>query len=426
MANVAKRSFLVPTSIKMAGYDDRKQGNIGTHDKLFTKALTIDNGLERFIVITNDLLCVDDDLVKKVTEKINENEKIDEKNIFICASHTHGGPEICQWKFSEDDFSLDYETQKLRKEIIDIIADNAIESLKNLVPVEIGFGNEKCSDVACNRIDKDLPSDCFVNVIELRKFDKSPLCILVNYTCHPTVMGAENLYITADYPGELQKLLEDHFSGQAVAMFINGACGNQSTRFTRRSQNFDEVGRMGNIVYESTIKALNNITDFKSWIEMKSIKTLTDFPQKKLPSYDEAIKVMEKAKMVRENVISSHAEPWKIRKAITKYQGAVATLELIKHIKDGYKIYSYIQLMQLGDILIVGVPVELFVEYGIEIKKISKYKNTIIAGYTNNMLGYVYTPESYHDCDYEAWSSPFGIDTGKFVVETVKELMSLL
>lgn len=426
MANAAKKNLKVPAGITMAGYDDRKQGNIGTHDELFTKALTIDNGIEKFLIITNDLLGVDDQMVKKIAEKININEKLDEKNIFISASHTHSAPEVCQWKLTEDVSSMDYGNQELREEIINTIADNAVLSMKNLIPVEIGFNKEKCSDVACNRIDRNLPSDHFVNVMELRKLDGNPLSIIVNYTCHPTVMGAENLYVSADYPGILQALLENHFSESSAAMFINGACGDQSTRFTRKSQDFAEVYRMGNSVYKSTIKALENITDFKSWMEMKSIKSPVEFPKKKLPSYSEAVKKLEEAKINKEKVVSSDAEPWKIREAVTKYQGAAINLELIKYLKDDYKIYSEIQLMQLGDILIVGVPVELFAEYGIEIKRIPKFKNTIIAGYTNNMLGYVYTPESYRNGDYEACSSIFDEDTGKFIVERVKDLISAL
>ena len=238
-------------------------------------------------------------------------------------------------------------------------------------------------------------------------------------------MSADNLYVSADYPGVLQKLIEDQYP-ESTAMFINGACGNQSTRFTRKSQDFDEVCRMGNSVYKSAAEALKDITDFNSWIEMKSLKEPVEFPKKQLPSYAEALKRFDKAKINKEKAESGNREPWEVRQAVTKYQGAAITLELNKYLKDDFKIYSEIQLMQLGDILIVGVPVELFVEYGSEIKRISKFKNTIIAGYTNNMLGYAYTPESYEDGDYEAWSSIFDINTGKFIVEKVKSLISAI
>lgn len=423
MANTSKISLKVPKGITMAGYDDRKQGNIGTHDELYTKALTIDNGVQKFVIITIDLLGLDDDMVNKITEKINKAEKMDEKNIFICASHTHSAPAVCRWKISEDISSMNDDNKELRNKIIDTIADNAVNSMKSMIPVEIGFGKGICSDVACNRIDKNLPTDHSVNVIELRKQDKNPLCIIVNYTCHPTVMGADNLFITADYPGILQKSIEDHFP-ESTAMFINGACGDQSTRFTRKSQDFNEVFRLGNSVYESTIKALENISDFQSWVDMKTIKEPVEFPKKQLPSYAEALKRLEEAKINKDKAESGKAEPWEIRQAVTKYQGAAITLELIKYLKDDYKIYSELQLMQLGDTLITGMPVELFVEYGNEIKKISGFKNTIIAGYTNNMLGYVYTPESYEDGDYEAWSSIFAINTGNFIIEKVKDLIS--
>ena len=76
--------------------------------------------------------------------------------------------------------------------------------------------------------------------------------------------------------------------------------------------------------------------------------------------------------------------------------------------------------------MIVGVPVELFNDYGFDIKRESDFNNVIIAGYTNGMVGYVYTPESYEDGDYEAWSSPFGKSTGDFITQNVMSLIKIL
>jgi len=68
----------------------------------------------------------------------------------------------------------------------------------------------------------------------------------------------------------------------------------------------------------------------------------------------------------------------------------------------------------------------LFNDYGFLIKEKSKFPNAIIVGYTNGMLGYVYTPQSYEVGDYEAWSSPFHINTGEKLVEKVINLMEEL
>ncbi len=112
-----------------------------------------------------------------------------------------------------------------------------------------------------------------------------------------------------------------------------------------------------------------------------------------------------------------------IRTAITKYQGSVINLDLINAL-DTLDFNLPIQVLKIGNIILAGLPIELFNEYGQIIKEKSKYKNTLTVGYTNGMLGYVYTPESYDKGDYEAWSSPFHKTTGDFIVENVLDIIS--
>lgn len=426
MANASKSVLDIPEGIKMSGYINRKKENIGTHDNLFTKAVTIDNGQEKIVLITNDLLCIDSYIVNNVVSIINKKHDIPEENIFICASHTHSGPDICKWHMGN--YEMDKKHKELKENIINVIAENALTSIENLIPAKIGFGQSICNDVASNRIDKKAVTDNLLHVIKIVDYNDRAICALINYACHPTVLGCDNLYISSDYPGVLQTLIENEYDGECVAMFINGACGNQSTRFTRRSQDFEEVERLGNILYKNSIRAIKGIKQFKNWIDLSSIKEDKKFPRKKLPSKQEALEIYNKAKKEKEKILENKdSEPFDKRIAITRYQGAKITLDNIKNFKEEKEdIVLPIQLIQLGFILIVGIPAELFVEYGLEIKETINFKNVIIAAYTNSMKGYIYTEESYKHGDYEALSSPFDIKTGEVLVKNVKKLISKL
>ncbi|MCC6489608.1 MAG: neutral/alkaline non-lysosomal ceramidase N-terminal domain-containing protein, partial [Candidatus Hydrogenedentes bacterium] len=63
-----------------------------------------------------------------------------------------------------------------------------------------------------------------------------------------------------------------------------------------------------------------------------------------------------------------------------------------------------VQVMQIGPLVIVGIPGELFVEYGLEMKhrvKQGKNRPMILAGYANDYLGYLVTPRAVHTGGYE-------------------------
>ena len=317
LAQVSSTTFHIPKGVYMAGYGDRKEKSLGTHDNLYTKALTISNGEKTVILITNDLLGVDKDIVEKVVSGIRNSINIPEENIFICATHTHSGPDIVLWQVGNQE-SQDSLNEKVKEEIINKVIENAVNSTKNLEPVKIKFGKSKSSEVASNRIDKELPLDDSINIIYIEKENFIPLAILVSYACHPTILGADNLYISADYPGVLQRLIEEHYNNKTQAMFINGACGNQSTRFTRKSQDFMEVERMGRILFEKVLEGILNLEEEKD-LSIESVKKYFSFPKKTLPTCEEAISQYNKAKKEKEKVLKDSKSTQKeIRMAITK------------------------------------------------------------------------------------------------------------
>ncbi len=84
------------------------------------------------------------------------------------------------------------------------------------------------------------------------------------------------------------------------------------------------------------------------------------------------------------------------------------------------------QIFKIGEVEIVAMPVELFVEYGLEIKSKSLSPNTIIAGYANEVLGYVYTKDAAEKGGYEVYDSPFSIEAGEFIINKVLKMEKTL
>jgi len=418
-AGVAKKNFEIPPGFGMGGYGDRQSGNVGTHDSLYTKSLALNDGKNTLVIITNDLLCIDREMTAIIRNKIRHQTGIPEYNILVCTSHTHSGPDL-----NTDGFigiAPHQATEELKAALTNTILENALISREHMRPAGLHFGRSFCSEIAANRIDAALPSDHSVSALQVVDDKKETMAVLINYTCHPTVLGADNLLISADFPGAAERMLEEHFGGKAVALFTNGACGNQSTRFTRKSQDFNEVERMGSLLARSAVEAMENAAICGD-VELRAASRMVELPVRKLPSMKEALEHLKEAEELKDKAIAENRPSSEIRLAVTRYQGAYVTVKMIESGKLYGNLTGEIQVLKIGDIELIGIPVELFVEYGLAMKQKSRSKNPIIVGYANDYLGYVYTQKEAEKGGYEVWTSPFAAEAGDVLVEQVLSL----
>jgi len=81
-----------------------------------------------------------------------------------------------------------------------------------------------------------------------------------------------------------------------------------------------------------------------------------------------------------------------------------------------------VQVHRLGEWYVAAVPCELFAELGFAVKERSHPRHTLIAGWTNGMVGYVPTREALQRGGYEttfADSSRLGPEAGDLLVDAI-------
>src|SRR5204863_8425349 len=66
-------------------------------------------------------------------------------------------------------------------------------------------------------------SDTSVGVLRIDSLDGAPIACIVNYACHPTVLGPAHKLISPDYPGSVREYVEKNTG--ATCLFIQGAAG---------------------------------------------------------------------------------------------------------------------------------------------------------------------------------------------------------
>jgi neutral ceramidase len=70
----------------------------------------------------------------------------------------------------------------------------------------------------------------------------------------------------------------------------------------------------------------------------------------------------------------------------------------------GQERETWLQVMRVGDVAIVGVPAEYFTQLGLDIKNRSPFRHTIIAELANDWIGYLPNLEGHKLGGYQVWT----------------------
>ena len=84
-----------------------------------------------------------------------------------------------------------------------------------------------------------------------------------------------------------------------------------------------------------------------------------------------------------------------------------------------------VQVIAFGDdVAWVSLPGEIFVELGLEIRKKSPFRHTMIAELANGAIGYIPTKQAYEQGNYEPVSARCAKGSGETLVETALKLLA--
>ncbi|MHA1626979.1 MAG: neutral/alkaline non-lysosomal ceramidase N-terminal domain-containing protein [Candidatus Asgardarchaeia archaeon] len=423
---VARFDITPPSVFPLGGYGARKDGvgpSVGVHDPLYAKAFVFSDGDGEYAIIANDVIAVDNELFNEACKRVEEVVGIPSSNIIISATHTHSGPLTATKTYYKIPEKYVQMIENYRRFLIDSWVGLVYVAKENMREGSIGIGVGRCEDVGKNRRDPNGPMDPQVGVIRFNDSEGNFLASIVNYSCHPTVLDAKNLLISADFPGYTNKAIEKVKGG--VSAFINGTQGNISTRYTRRRSTFDEAERLGNILAGEVLKTVEKLETVED-VEISVASKGVEIPLKETLSVEEAEKLVKEAEKKVEELKKSGASPPDIRTAITALEGAnielsIARMGLKPEELDRKFTMTAMRINELG---IVTIPGEMFVEFGLEIKSRSKFDKTFVFGLSNGQTpGYIVTKKAVEEGGYEAWATRLKPEAGIIIRDAALELL---
>lgn len=403
-AGAARREITPPAGLAMDGYSDRTGVSKGVHDPLWVRALVLVTPIYSIIVVSCDLVGIDPSIVKSVRESLAATVP-GNCGIFICATHTHSGPAGARTPVDE--------------RVVGIVTRGILSAvhaaMERLIPVRVGAGWGPAPGIGANRRDPAVSYDPQAGVLRVDSADDRPMAVLVNFACHPTVLGADNLLYSADYPGAAVAALERSIGRGVVALFANGAAGDISTRFTRTASTFTEADRLGGELARAAMDVYDRISPHPA-THLAFATRAVDLPPPPVPSPDIVAAQLEKARQDLSGAHGSGATHGEVRIARTAVQGLERQLARARQ-GVAQAVPADLGAFALDGIHAVTWPGEMFNAYAVELRRRAGGP-VFVLGYTNGLIGYVPTPEAFAAGGYEATSARVGPEAGAMILET--------
>ena len=371
----------------LAGYGDNDV-SVGKIDNLEINGLCVDDGHDKVMIMSFDLLGLDKGSIRRFRKVASETLGIQEANVLVSCTHTHGGPHTGMYsraaRRSSSGYRFPADPNHPDTRYLPFLDNAVVEAMRDFKAsgawkeVYVGFYSsardenrnrryttaENCASFIAHRrtLHKIATGIADKELGTLALFDpatRAPLFVLGNYAAHPLAShapGNGGLRITSDFPGFYRRYVEAETGAQA--MFVMGACGDLVPKG-------DELGtRAAKRVGENLAEAsLADIIDIQRNMQRFMMSN---------PRVGGRI----------ENMDAKLCDRW--RKI---YGSDTERLE--------------IQCVSIGDVAFVGVPGELANELGLEIKWHSPYRRTFIAYCATDYMGYISTANQVAAGGYE-------------------------
>jgi neutral ceramidase len=396
-AGVASTVITPPVGTMMVGYGNERRSE-GIHDDLYAKALVLDDGERKFALICCDLVGLHKLRVHNIRALVRDCIGIRAQDIMVSCTHNHNGP----YTWTLDEFAYAGATH----EWIDMgylralergVAATAYAAARDLTEVKVGVNHGKVGDISVNRTTSSgYPVDQELGLVRIDDVKGGPIAAILNFSCHPVVLGWDNRLFSADYPGAFTRILEGRLNVRAL--FTNGACGDINARAhgLHVGEAYGELRSIGAILAEEAEKLMfkaEGTADTK--VESASVDVGLPLD---LPTYSDAKRKLEEkertlSRTLKEREDDKDRHTWKVDACMEEVAAAKGLLRLAKDRISA--ISTEIQALRVADIAIVGIPGELYTEIGLSIKGNSPSKHTFISEVTNDYVGYIPTKDEF-------------------------------
>ncbi len=409
-AGAAETNITPPLDIWLAGCSHRPTGAVGVLDELSARALVLDDGKQRLVLLTADIAAFPPALSDQIRADIAIRLGTVPHAVLLHATHTHNGPHLGTFR-AMGTVDAPYVDVLARK-----LTGVARQAAANLQPAHLTYG-ESSAQIGVNRRATDAQGRAVmganysgpvvpnVQVLCVNGADGRMFAMLFSHACHPTTLPREELRFSADWPGAAAAALRDRFqreaadsgiAANAIPMFFQGCCGDiDPIRRGDREAMLANGAQIASAAHTARWNAHGRLDAF-----LDATETTVALPLLPPPSKDEcgrqsteALAHLEEGKAVGVGAgtlrdLQAHLE-WATDQSARALQSSQPQTQSFT-----------VQRLLLGGVTLLGFPAEMFAAYQLDFT--AQFRAPLLVlGCANGCWNYLPTAEEYGRGGYE-------------------------
>jgi hypothetical protein len=382
-------------------------------DHLFVRAIVVENGGTCAVLVGMDIGGTRDDMMNDALPRAASASGCPASNFIVSSTHTH----------SSNTLGLGGAGAPTAKTIADAVVKASGDAKARLAPARMGYGTAKV-DLNVNR---DLfnsklewrqennpagPSDKTLSVVEFIGEDYKPIGVYMNYAMHPINFYLRGV-ISADFPGEASRYIEDLYGNGMVAVFSQGTSGDQNPAMRERGEKTigappSAGGRGGNFnpaAAQAALKAVppEQMAEYKDGLA----RTGTVVATEGVMIGESAIQLMRQIQPVDTAMIWGGEQKFTCPGRERLDKDNPARENVFPGYKEGADVNLKVGLLRLGDINFVKVNGEVYTNIGLRIKANAPASKVIVVTLANGAAnsGYIYSDDAYSHLTFQVIGS---------------------
>ena len=328
--------------------------------KLTVRALTVENNGIRVTICSTDFLGFPGVLCNKVRRRVRG---VPPENILIGATHNHSAPDCYGFPDRSGQTTADV---KYLESVCEKLADAINETVTDLKPALIKMSTGRArGKIAYNYYAEQL-YDPRCNVIQFLDSQHQPFATLVNYACHPEVIGPGQGILCPDFVGPLYDRIRERNGGTGI--FMNGALGGMVTADCRGPdgkdiQTWDECIRIGHLLADEALRIV------KDTPVRKNPRLFCDHTTIKFPVDNDALRAV------------------------------VEMSPLGFQLDETGGVETQVNVVNLGNAQMLTIPGEALPNMGYYLKRKMHGEHNLLFGLTNDAFGYMMVKVDWNSFD---------------------------
>lgn len=386
LVGLAKDDITPAGPVDLSGYVARTGQSEGMHDPVYCRALVLGQGSRRLALIACDTLCFGLEYSTQVKLVVESATGIPAPHIMLAATHTHSAP-ASGYQIGCGELAHDWLASLPAR-----VANTVGRAQSAMMEVQPSLAAVTVPGLAGNRREPDGAVDHRLHALRLKDAQGRDRGTVLHFPCHAVVLGADNRLISADYPGVLCREVEARTG--APCLFLQGPSGNINPL---QRGSFASCEAMGARLAEAVLDAMDH---GGPWSQLRGdvlrLRTLeVDLPLTELPTYSELVAFRDEHRAALASPAGTHS-PGEANVHRAMLTWAESTLVSYCSCVTTHRVRLPLQSLQLGNLCLIGVPAELFVEFGLEAEASATAVNRhALLVYANGDAGYVAPKQAY-------------------------------